>query len=35
VRSPTPDAGADTEEVLRGLGYSEAELADMKARGIV
>jgi formyl-CoA transferase len=35
VRSPTPDAGADTVEVLRGLGYSEAELTDMKARGIV
>ena len=32
---PTPDAGADTVEVLRGLGYSEAELTDMKARGIV
>ena len=35
VRAPTPDAGADTVEVLRGLGYSEADLNDMKARGIV
>ena len=35
IRSATPDAGEHTMEVLRGLGYSDAELADMKHRGIV
>jgi len=35
VRSATPDAGAHTVEVLRSLGYSDAELADMQQRGIV
>ena len=35
IRSATPEAGAHTTEILRGLGYSDAELADMKARGIV
>jgi formyl-CoA transferase len=35
VRSPTPEAGEHTEEVLRGLGYGDAELAEMRQRGIV
>ena len=35
IRSATPDAGEHTMEVLRGLGYGETELADMKQRGIV
>jgi formyl-CoA transferase len=35
VRSPAPDAGADTEAVLREVGYGAAELADMRARGVI
>ncbi len=35
VRSPTPDAGAHTAEVLRGLGYSEAEIEDSRRQGAV
>ncbi len=35
IRTATPEAGAHTTEILRGLGYSDAELADMKQRGIV
>lgn len=35
VRDPTPEAGQHTEEVLRALGYGDADLADMKKRGIV
>ena len=35
VRRATPDAGADTDAVLREIGYAEAEIADMRARGVV
>ena len=35
VRSPTPDAGAHTAEVLRSLGYSEAEIEDLRRQGAV
>ena len=35
VRSPTPDAGAHTAEVLRGLGYSEAEIEELRRQGAV
>ncbi len=35
VHSPTPEAGEHTEEVLRGLGYGAAEIADLRARGVV
>ncbi len=35
VRGPTPDAGAHTAEVLRGLGYSEAEIEDLRRQGAV
>jgi crotonobetainyl-CoA:carnitine CoA-transferase CaiB-like acyl-CoA transferase len=35
IRMPTPEAGAHTDEVLRSVGYSEAEIADWRARGIV
>jgi crotonobetainyl-CoA:carnitine CoA-transferase CaiB-like acyl-CoA transferase len=35
IRMPTPEAGAHTDEVLRSVGYSESEIADWRARGIV
>ncbi len=35
VRSPTPDAGAHTHEVMRWLGYSDEEIYDMRTKGIV
>jgi crotonobetainyl-CoA:carnitine CoA-transferase CaiB-like acyl-CoA transferase len=34
-RSPSPDAGADTDAILRELGYDEATLADWRARGLI
>ena len=30
---PTPDAGADTDEVLREVGYDDAEIAAMREKG--
>jgi crotonobetainyl-CoA:carnitine CoA-transferase CaiB-like acyl-CoA transferase len=35
VRGPQPLAGAHTDEVLRSLGHDDAELADLRARGVV
>ena len=35
VRSPTPEAGAHTAEVLRGLGYTEAEVEDLRRQGAI
>src|SRR6516165_7299207 len=32
---PTPDLGQHTNEVLRGLGYSDAAIADLRARAVV
>jgi formyl-CoA transferase len=32
---PTPDLGQHTAEVLSGLGYSEAAIADLGARGVI
>jgi len=32
---PTPDLGQHTEEVLRGLGYNDAAIADLRARDVV
>jgi crotonobetainyl-CoA:carnitine CoA-transferase CaiB-like acyl-CoA transferase len=35
IRMPTPEAGNHTDEVLRSVGYSDSEIADWRARGIV
>ncbi len=35
VRSPTPDAGAHTAEVLRGLGYGDAEIEELRRQGAI
>lgn len=35
IRSPTPDAGADTLAVLAEAGLTEQELADMRAEGAI
>jgi formyl-CoA transferase len=35
VRTPTPEADADTADVLRSVGYSDAEIADMRAKGAI
>jgi crotonobetainyl-CoA:carnitine CoA-transferase CaiB-like acyl-CoA transferase len=35
IRGPTPDAGQHTDEVLRSVGYTDAELTDMRAKGII
>jgi formyl-CoA transferase len=35
VDSPPPELSAHTEEVLTQIGYSEAEVADLRKRGVV
>ena len=35
MRSITPDAGEHTNEILKGLGYDEARIEALKARGVV
>jgi formyl-CoA transferase len=35
VRLPTPEAGENTDEVLRSVGYSDAEIAELREKGIV
>jgi formyl-CoA transferase len=35
LRTPTPEADADTDEVLRGVGYSDAEIAAMREKGAI
>lgn len=35
VRSNYPDAGANTDEVLRGAGYSTEEIASLRASGAI
>jgi crotonobetainyl-CoA:carnitine CoA-transferase CaiB-like acyl-CoA transferase len=32
---PTPDLGQHTNDVLRELGYSDAAIADLRARAVV
>ena len=35
IRLPTPDAGSSTDEVLRSVGYTDAQLADLRAKGVI
>jgi crotonobetainyl-CoA:carnitine CoA-transferase CaiB-like acyl-CoA transferase len=35
IRLPTPEASSSTDEVLRSIGYSDTEIADMRAKGAV
>jgi formyl-CoA transferase len=35
IRSPTADAGQHTDEILRGVGYSAAEIDSMRANGVI
>lgn len=35
VRSATPEAGADTDAILAGLGYAASEIADLRTRKVV
>ncbi|MBV9782880.1 MAG: CoA transferase [Acidisphaera sp.] len=35
IRTPTPEAGANTDEVLRWAGYEDAAIARMRERGVV
>ena len=35
IRSAAPAVGADTDEILGGLGYSEDAIADLRARSVV
>ena len=35
IRLPTPDAGSSTDEVLRGVGYTDAQLADLRKKGVI
>jgi crotonobetainyl-CoA:carnitine CoA-transferase CaiB-like acyl-CoA transferase len=34
IRRPTPDAGADSQRILQGLGYSERQIAEMRQAGV-
>lgn len=34
IRSLAPDIGANTDEILRGIGLSDAQVASLKGRGI-
>ncbi len=35
IRTPTPEADADTDEVLHSVGYGDAEIADMRKKGAI
>jgi crotonobetainyl-CoA:carnitine CoA-transferase CaiB-like acyl-CoA transferase len=35
VRTPSPDMGADTDEVLAELGYPRAEIDGLRAQGVI
>jgi crotonobetainyl-CoA:carnitine CoA-transferase CaiB-like acyl-CoA transferase len=35
VRTPTPEAGADTETILRSVGYDNDQIAAMRDKGVI
>ncbi len=35
IRTPTPEAGASTDEVLRSVGYDDDQIAAMRAKGMI
>ena len=35
IRLHTPDAGEHNDEILKSVGYTDAELADMRAKGVI
>jgi crotonobetainyl-CoA:carnitine CoA-transferase CaiB-like acyl-CoA transferase len=35
IRSYTPDAGEHSDEILKDLGYTDAELNDMRQKGVI
>jgi formyl-CoA transferase len=35
IRLPTADAGQHTDEILRSVGYSDAQVAAMRAKGVI
>jgi crotonobetainyl-CoA:carnitine CoA-transferase CaiB-like acyl-CoA transferase len=35
IRVPTPEASSSTDEVLHSVGYSDAEIADMRKKGAI
>jgi formyl-CoA transferase len=35
IRSATPEAGEHTSEILKSIGYSDADMARMKAAGVI
>ncbi|GAC1338035.1 MAG: CoA transferase [Acetobacteraceae bacterium] len=35
IRSATPEKGEHTEDVLRGLGYDDAAIADLRSKGAI
>ena len=35
IRAHTPDAGEHGDEILKGVGYTDAELADMRQKGVI
>ena len=35
VRSPSPDAGGHSDQILTELGYPAAEIDDLRGRGVI
>jgi formyl-CoA transferase len=35
IRLATPEAGSSTDSILRDVGYSDAELAEMRSKGVI
>src|SRR5215470_10854977 len=35
IRTPAPELGQDNEEILTGIGYTKAQIADLAQRGVI